>query len=320
MSIVHGLDASGCVLEDAERESALRDVRQFAAMARVSGLPVPSGCLADLAARCAAAVLQMRAPRDTASIGFDGRFDRLGCEAVALGDSRVLVTGHRGQDDRLTPRFIADVARPLGGESGQDASMPGLREHADQLQAAAALLPPWSAGVVQRNSGLIVPFPCLVPKSGSGTSRTLPGVLLLPTGVPAPLYAECWLHECLHTELILAEWMTGGDLASAPEPLPTPWRTVDRPANLLLHGAFVFVSVARFMRNRAEAYGRMPPTWRLSAAKGRTVRACDADEAANFRITQVREAMRTLHERATFTPFGRRVESAVLSGLSALGG
>lgn len=312
-------DSAGCVLDDAEREAALGEVGALARMARIDSVDLPAGSFAEAAIRCAAAVIQVRAGQAVAPAGLVDRFDRLGCRAVTVDGSPVVVCGAAAPEDALTPRFIAELWRSLGGETAKDAEIPSLASHVDQFRSAVSLLPSWSREVVTRNSGLVVPFPCVPPESGSGTSRTLPGVLMLPTGVPAPLYAECLLHECLHTELILAEWLTGGDLAHCDSPLPTPWRTVDRPANLLLHGCFVFANVARFMRDRAADYESMPPSWLLSAARGKSVRACDAGSASDFRLAQVREAMQTLRARASFTPVGRRVESAVDSALARLG-
>lgn len=322
MSTAQGRDCASCVLDDSERELALAEVRALARMAQVDRLPVPFGSFADLAARCAIAVTQVRSRPGPPAGESMPRFALPGCAEVAFDGSPVLVIGRTGDDDVHTAGFVAEVSGPLGGEPGRRDSIPVVESHVRECRAAAALLTGWDPGrgVVRGNSGVIVPFPCTAPESGSGTSRTMPGVLMLPTGVPAPIYAECWLHECLHTELILAEWMTGGDLVRSPRPLPTPWRTVDRPANLLLHGSFVFATVARFMRDRAADYERISPDWLLSAARGRTVRACDVIAASDFRLAQVREAMQTLRGHASFTSFGRRVEDAVMSSLAEMGG
>jgi HEXXH motif-containing protein len=250
------------------------------------------------------------------------QFDELAVETVPFEDAVVLVAGRKGMHDAISPRIIAALSRHLGGDPARAPALPSMRAHVDELETAARLIAATAIGVevVRLNSGLVLPFPCAPPESGSGTSRALPGVLMLPTGVPAAIYAECWLHECVHTELMLAEWMTGGDLATSPTPLPTPWRTVARPANLLLHGCMVFATVVRFMRAAAAHYEQAPGDWLLSAARGDRVRARDVAAASALRLAQVREAMRTLRDHAEFTEVGRRVAAAVSASLDDLDG
>ncbi|MSR41667.1 MAG: hypothetical protein EXS10_07170 [Phycisphaerales bacterium] len=244
----------------------------------------------------------------------------LGIETAAALGSAVLVAGIRDEKDDFSARWIAALCGMLGGAAEEHDVTPRVSTHLAEVQRAEQLLVQTGYGidVIRRNTGLILPFSCRPPASGSGTSRALPGTLMLPTGVPRPLYAECWLHECLHMELLLGEWLSGGELALSATPLPTPWRTVNRPANLLLHGCFVFVHVAQFMYRAQADYASMPKPWELSAARGRRICACEVETAASFRTAQVRVAMETLTSSATLTELGQRVFESVEVGLSAL--
>lgn len=311
--------ACGCVLTSQERATAYREIQALADLSPPVMSPAPQGSFADMSLRCGGAVIQLRT---LASEGLADQFGALAIEAVPFVDAKVYVAGRRGANDAISPRIIAELWRHLGGDPSRASVLPTLDSHVDEFKAASSLIAATAIGVetVRRNSGVVLPFPCVPPDSGSGTSRSLPGVLMLPTGVPTAIYAECWLHECVHTELMLAEWMTGGDLASSATLLPTPWREVHRPANLLLHGCMVFVTVVRFMRAAAAHYEHATGDWLLSAARGRRVRVRDVAEASELRLRQVREAMRTLSDHAEFTEVGTRINAAVSASLDELEG
>jgi len=322
MNETKDLPLAGSVLDESERAAATREIEALACMGGEAGSGAPEGSMADLSLRCTLAVLRLRSRPDPMLADLGRDTGELGLLRTGFGGAQVLVTGLREHPDGLSARFISRVSEPLGGDVSRERSLPLVTTHLQEFEAAAELLLESGVGTeaIRRNAGMAVPFPCRPPESGSGTSRSLPGVLMLPTGVPPPIYAECLLHECLHTELLLAEWLTGGELATAPTPLPTPWRTVDRPANLLLHGSFVFVTVAQFMRAAASAYERIPAEWLLSAARGRTIRARDLVAASEFRVAQVREAMRTISDRAVLTTFGERVWVSIERALEGMAG
>lgn len=311
---------AGCVLDDAERAAAMREIEALASMGGQARSGAPEGSMADISRRCALAVLRLSARPDPMLADLGQISDELGLLRAEFGDAQVLIAGLTGHADGLSARFISRVSEPLGGDPSRETTLPLATKHLQEFGAAAELLLATGVGTeaIKRNAGMAIPFPCFPPESGSGTSRSLPGVLMLPTGVPPPIYAECLLHECLHTELLLAEWLTGGELATAPTPLPTPWRTVDRPANLLLHGSFVFVTVAQFMKAAASEYERIPGEWLLSAARGRTIRANDLLAASAFRAAQVEEAMGTIADRAVLTAVGERVRVSIARALEGL--
>jgi HEXXH motif-containing protein len=157
-----------------------------------------------------------------------------------------------------------------------------------------------------------------MPESGSGTSKLLPGCLMLPSGTPPPLLAECWLHECLHTELYLAEWLSGQELATSNENLASPWRTINRSANLLLHGCFVFMNVVKFIRLANDYYASIEGPWYISATKGEIISVSDVQNVCNFRIQQVKVALEILRSKADFSPFGKIIFDRVYSEIFAL--
>lgn len=314
--------SEGCILSSSEHAQAINSITPLAAL-------TPAHCVAQFSTasdlsriclRCALSAVSLSAKQPLEIVRSCDRTLELGLESAPMIDSSVLVAGVRGDQNDFSSRWIAAICAMLGGENEQGRVSPTVSSHVLELNKANQLLLRVGYGVetVKRNTGLILPFSCKSPASGSGTSRALPGTLMLPTGVPPSLYAECWLHECLHTELLLGEWLFGGDLAISDAPLPTPWRTVNRPANLLLHGSFVFVHVAQFMQRASASYASMTKEWELSAAHGHRICACDVDAAASFRLSQVREAMETLATFATFTSLGQRVFESIHSRLGAL--
>lgn len=208
------------------------------------------------------------------------------------------------------------VSLQLGQQLGVDDWVPpALESDRFRSDAGRALeyirgLCPEAAQVTVGNSGLILPYRCPPPVSGSSSALQLPGVLLLPAGVPSLILAEYWLHECLHNELYLAEWCEGAALATADATLDTPWREMRRPASMLLHGAFVFSCIAAFMRRHRNEYQATCGDWHLSATPARRISYSSIDTAITMRVTQVEEALRTLRSSSVLSGFGCRVADA----------
>jgi HEXXH motif-containing protein len=205
------------------------------------------------------------------------------------------------------------VADSLGAGGFQPLEKNQLAEFLELLDQARKIVftMPEYREIVLKNTGFIVPFRCEPPGVGSGSALQIPGALLLPSNVPAVVLAECWIHEALHTELHLAEWLEGAPPASANEYLPTPWRTVTRPASMLLHGAYVFSSLLKFMNSMRVAYNQVPSHWHLSATSGKQVLIKNVEANIDFRKDQIIEAMHYLEGTASLTSYGKITEATI---------
>jgi hypothetical protein len=174
---------------------------------------------------------------------------------------------------------------------------------------------PKLAEVVILNTGTAYPYLCEAPSIGSGSALQIPGAMLLPAGVPSIILAECWIHEALHTELHLAEWLEGTPQATADKELETPWRTVERPAALLLHGAFVFSTLLHFIKIFADKYSEIPRDWELSATRGKKIPVCEVGAVIDFRKHQIQKAIERLEIYSTFSPIGLQVMTHIKTAL-----
>ena len=296
-----------------DRAHALENAAQLACLSKLANKVddwIPSG-LARLAVCCADACLEDNANKPWQTENF---------QRFSFSD-----TGER--DDALvvsiseTSEALADVctvADALGAGGFQPTNPKQLAAFLDTLNQARDLIDslPELREVVRLNTGLIVPFLCNPPSVGSGSALQMPGALLLPADVPAVVLAECWIHESLHTELHLAEWLEGVPPACAATDLPTPWRTVERPAALLLHGAYVFSSLLRFMDAMKKAYSQVPSQWQLSATRGAQIQINNVQEVMAFRKRQIFQAMQNLDGAASFTPYGKKAMVLIHQQLS----
>lgn len=200
-----------------------------------------------------------------------------------------------------------DVADALGAGGFKPPAQTELADFIDLLNKALEIVysMPEYYEIVLLHTGLIIPYLCKPPSVGSGSAIQLPGALLLPANVPAVVLAECWIHEALHTELHLVEWFEGVPPANATTDIPTPWRTVNRPASLLLHGAYVFSSLLKFMNAMKSLYKQVPSHWYLSATRGTQILVNNIDETIAFRENQIADALRYLQDVASFTRIGK---------------
>jgi HEXXH motif-containing protein len=205
---------------------------------------------------------------------------------------------------------VADSLGASGFQPPVQNQLSEFLEVLDQARKIVSTLPEYHE-MVLKNTGFIVPFLCKPPSVGSGSALQIPGALLLPANVPAVVLAECWIHEALHTELHLAEWLEGVPPACATNDLPTPWRTVKRPASLLLHGAYVFSSLLKFINAMSSAYNQVPSHWHLSATRGTQILVNNVKETMDFRKSQIVEALQCLNSAASFTHYGKNTMALI---------
>ena len=260
---------SGILLDKFERQQATHEILALANLSDIDLIQndLNIGDFPLLSLRCISSVLKVssnKAKHDNEKANPEYSLKRVGITPITCDEINLFITGISLIDGKFSSAWINSVSRFLGGCDFAEYDLPLLNEHKSSCLAAYRILESAGVGIeiIQRNSGVLIPFPCKSPESGSGTSRALPGVLMLPTGVPDLMYAECWLHECLHTELLLAEWATGEELAKCDQNLVTPWRTVNRSANLLLHGCFVFVHLGAKPPPLSKTLGEAPQKFR----------------------------------------------------------
>lgn len=229
----------------------------------------------------------------------------------------VLSSGLGCEEERKRVAFVADA---MGAGGFEELTADQHNNFVETLHEAAREISrlPLLAEIVNLNSGSIYPYLCRPPSIGSGSALQMPGAMLLPAGVPSVILAECWIHEALHTELHLAEWLEGSPQAEAEHELETPWRNVSRPASLLLHGAFVFSCLILFIRSSAERYSRIPRHWELSATRGTQIALCDVESVIAFRTWQVRDAVVRLKSSARLSPIGRQALEIIDQNMNAL--
>lgn len=246
--------------------------------------------------------------------GLDKMFSRLFVES----GHEIFIVGRPDKADSANEIWMRFLWQYLGGQGSCSEIVPSSIQIKKEMVEALLIIQEFQFGsdLIKQNTGLVVPFPCTSPESGSGTSKLLPGCLMLPSGTTAPMLAECWLHECMHTELYLAEWLSGQELATSDGPVSSPWRTTNRSANLLLHGCFVFSNLARFIRLARQYYVSIEVTWQLSASKGKVISVSEVENVCDFRIEQVKEALKILGSRASFSPFGKIVYERVYAEVS----
>lgn len=290
------------LLKPEQRLRALKAAAQLASLSRISNNEdgwIPSKAT-QLAVRCADACLS----GEGENVWQKNNFTSFSWSTNADSTSVVVAAFSKASEGI---RGISKVADMLGAGGFQvldcnenESFMMSLRRARNMI----ASLPRFDE-VVGINTGFIVPFLCKPPSIGSGSALQVPGALLLPAGVPPVILAECWIHEALHTELYLAEWLEGFPPASSMTDLPTPWRTVKRPAALLLHGAYVFGALLDFMDKMRNAYSQVSPQWELSATKGNRVAIRSFQDVMLFRKRQVMEALQCLSGTATLSEYGK---------------
>lgn len=310
------------VLTEAERRQALSEINKFARFSLSANANFSSGSpeFSGLSLACTKAIFELSAFAPTNECEPVKHLDRPFRKAPIQGLHEIFVLDCVDKHCTADKIWLSFLLKYLGGEGAGAEDMPNLSKLKVELEDALRLINEcdFAVDLVRKNTGLIVPFPSRFPESGSGTSKILPGCLMLPSGAPTPILAECWLHECMHTELYLGEWLTGQELATSDHPVRSPWRTTTRSANLLLHGCFVFVNVAKFIRMFEKHYISIAGSWHLSAAKGEIISVSDVENVCNFRIRQVKEALQILKTEAKFSAFGRMVYERVRVDASGL--
>lgn len=271
-----------------------------------------------LSLACAKTIFGMSGYAGKQNIDLVNCLDKICSKLVVQSDHEIFILSRPNKLDSANEIWLDFLWKYLGGDGSSSSVAPSLIQLKKEMAEALLVIEQleFGADLIRQNTGLVVPFPCAFPESGSGTSKLLPGCLMLPSGAPIPMLAECWLHECIHTELYLAEWLSGQELATSDSPVSSPWRTTARSANLLLHGCFVFYNVAKFIRLARRHYLSIEGAWQLSAAKGKVIAVSEVDNVCNFRIEQVREALKILGSRVTFSPFGKIVYERVSSEIS----
>ena len=260
-----------------------------------------------LSLACAQTIFSMSGYAKNKNIEFVNCLANICSKLVVESDHEIFILSRQNKAESENEIWLAFLWKYLGGDGNSSNIAPSLIQLKKEMAEALLVIQQLEFGgdLIKQNTGLVVPFPCTSPESGSGTSKLLPGCLMLPSGAPIPMLAECWLHECIHTELYLAEWLSGQELATSDGPVSSPWRTTNRSANLLLHGCFVFYNVAKFIRLARQHYVSIEGSWQLSAAKGKVIPVSEVENVCDFRIEQVKEALKILGNRVTFSPFGK---------------
>jgi hypothetical protein len=275
--------------------------------------------LPQLSLVCAKTILSMSGHAQNKNIKFVNSLDHV-CSKLAVESNReIFILSRQNEAMYENEIWLSFLWKYLGGDGISSKIAPSVIQLKKDMSEALLVIQQLGLGtdLIKRNTGLVVPFPCTSPESGSGTSKLLPGCLMLPSGVPIPLLAECWFHECMHTELYLAEWLSGQELATSDKPISSPWRTSNRSANLLLHGCFVFYNLVKFIRLARKHYVSIEGSWQLSAAKGKAILVRDVENVCDFRVKQVKEALEILGSQATFSLFGKIVYERVSTEISA---
>ncbi len=303
------------LLTPEQRVRALQAAAQLASLSKLSINAeewTPSSAT-QLAMRCADACLSEKSLNVWRKENF-----RSFSWTTNAGSGSVMVAAFPKTSDGL--RGISTVADMLGAGGFQVPDRNEIEIFMRSLRRAHEMIAsiPKFDEVVGFNTGFIVPFLCKPPSIGSGSALQMPGALLLPAGVPPVVIAECWIHEALHTELHLAEWLEGSPPASCAIDLPTPWRTFKRPAALLLHGAYVFSSLLAFMDAMRDAYAQVPPQWQLSATKGARIAIHNIHDVMIFRKRQILEALQILSQAGVFSEYGKKTLAVTHQELSAL--
>jgi HEXXH motif-containing protein len=296
-----------------DRANALRNAAQLACLSNLANKVndwIPSG-ITRLAIYCADACREHKENNPWQP----DNFQRFACCGTGKHDDVLVLAVSENSEDLADVCAVADA---LGAGGFQPTNPEQLAAFLDTLNQARDLIDslPKSQEVVRLNTGLIVPYRCKPPSVGSGSALQMPGALLLPAGVPAVVLAECWIHESLHTELHLAEWFEGVPPASAATNLPTPWRTVERPAALLLHGAYVFSSLLSFIDAMRELYSQVSSEWHLSATRGTQIPIKNVQEVIAFRKRQILEALQKLDQAASYTQYGKKTMTLIRQQLS----
>ena len=296
-----------------DRTRALQNAGQLAYLSKLSnnrGDWIPSG-IPRLAICCADACLQ----ENENTLWQARNFQRFQCSKSGERDDALVLAISETSDCLGVVCAVADALGAGGFQPPNPKQLADFLELLNQAREIVFSLPEYY-DIVRLNTGFIVPFLCKPPSVGSGSALQIPGALLLPANVPAVVLAECWIHEALHTELHLAEWFEGAPPACATTDLPTPWRTVKRPASLLLHGAYVFSSLLKFMNAMNSSYRQIPSQWYLSATRGAQLLVNNVDETMVFRKSQIVKALQYLEDVASFTQYGKNTVSLIRQQLS----
>lgn len=309
-------EASSCsiLLSETERTAAIAAVRPLRELGPNPRVRVGDDSMRSVASDCVEAVSLMKQCRYDAVGRLLSETLELRAQAIDCDASVPLLRSFEG-----APEILAHIGRQLGVDGWEPSPRDSATLYAN-LGFAAAHVREFSEHadrITAQNTGLILPFPCPPPVSGSSSALQLPGVLLLPVDVPPLILAEYWLHECMHTELYLAEWYEGVAPASSEALLDTPWREVQRPASMLLHGSFVFSCIALFMRRHATEYQASCSGWHLSATPGRRIPYSSINEAIELRMAQVSAALSLLRKNAHYSEIGARASEACEKMLEA---
>lgn len=299
-----------------DRARALQNAGQLAYFSKLSnnrGDWIPSG-ITRLAICCADACLE----ENEHTLWQAKNFQRIPCSNSGERDDALVLAISETSDCLGVVCAVADALGAGGFQPPDPKQLADFLELLNQAREIVFSLPEYY-DIVLLNTGFIVPFLCKPPSVGSGSALQIPGALLLPANVPAVVLAECWIHEALHTELHFAEWLEGAPPACATSDLPTPWRTVKRPASLLLHGAYVFSSLLKFMNTMNSSYRQVPSHWHLSATRGTQLLVNNVDETMDFRKSQIVEALQYLEDVASFTQYGKNTLTLIRQQISVNG-
>jgi len=141
----------------------------------------------------------------------------------------------------------------------------------------------------------------------SASNERVLGYGYLP-GIRSPLdVAECFIHEAMHQKLFRLDQLIPLFESSSPrtESFYSPWRKEPRPLDMVLHGCYVFTSVAE--------------TWaEWMAHPPRDTTAQVAASVAYRRAAQVLDGLQTLSRHAEMTAPGNALRREIRERADAL--
>lgn len=140
----------------------------------------------------------------------------------------------------------------------------------------------------------------------SATFRELHGAMYCSWTPDLGTFAGALVHEFHHLKLNLI--LDEVDIFENPKYYQlfySPWRVDPRPLSGILHGAYSFLGIARFLDKIAQC---CPPEIQHSRLQDEVWHA----------ISQVKTALATLHEHASLTSFGQKFLAAMASEASHL--
>ena len=158
------------------------------------------------------------------------------------------------------------------------------------------------------NTGLVFPNLFNGDGLGSSSSQGFPGIIVVPGNAPPIATAECLIHESLHHELYYYE-LINGPLLERPSNVLSPWRGMIRPAELVIHGAYVFTLLLGFQIRNKCFYEKVSDETFLPASGEKKIRLNNMDEVVALRKLQVLKAISVIREQAPLSKSGEYVLS-----------